>query len=331
MQKADGTWRLLLLLVMAFTIQSFIYFSFANVYSTEILNFQNFENQFQSGVYQYRILSGYFFLWIYDFLSSLHLDYSLFKLKFLKTDSEHKVYLAFYILNTLFLLATTLVLHGILKRKEIIATSSEKMMMGVIAIFTIAVTQFVIVPYDVSSYFFILLFFYFYLKYQEKSSALNLMILCAILIISAFNRETAALSISLAATLLYLKYGISRKSIVPLIPLIVSFLAVYVGLRLMSENFSTNDGNLFLQNFTEPKNLLGMLFWLVFFGFTMLLSRNITARKSIIIFHLFSFPYILMCFYTGILYEVRLYVPLFLTALLLARTEYTVHKEIGIK
>ena len=319
MQKADENLRLIFLIVMAFVINTFIYFSFANIYSTEILNIQKFEDQFQSGVYQYRILSGYFFIWIYDFLSGLNLDYSVFKLKFLKSDSEPQVFLAFYILNTLFFLATSVVLHFLLKCKQVIATATEKLLIGVVCIFVIAFTQFVILSYDVSSYFFLMLFFYFLIKYLEESSTIKLVTLSILILISAFNRETAALSISLAATLLYLKFGICRKSIIPLIPLVTAFLAVYFGLRIFNETFSTNDGDLFLQNFTASKNWLGILFWLIFFGFTLLLSKDKISRKSIFIFHLFSIPYILMCFYTGILYEIRLYVPLFLTSIILAR------------
>lgn len=327
MQKADGTLRLMFLMAMAFVINTFIYFSFANIYSSEILTFQKFADQFQSGVYQYRVLSGYFFIWIYDFLSILKLDYSIFKLKFLKADSEPQVFLAFYVLNTLFFVATAVVLHFILKCKQIVATSTEKLLIGVVCIFTIALTQFVILPYDVSSYFFLLLFFYFLIKYIEESSRIKLVILTILILISALNRETAALSISLTATILYLKFGISRRSIIPLIPLIIAFLAVYFGLRIFNETFSTNDGDLFLQNFTTPKNWLGILFWLTFFAFTLLLSKDKNYRKSILIFHLFSFPYILMCYYTGILYEVRLYVPLFITSIILAKLNVETYLE----
>lgn len=323
MQQANGILRLIFLMTMAFVLHTFIYFSFANIYSSEILNFQNFEDQFQSGVYQYRILSGYLFLWIYDFLSTLNVDYSIFKLKFLKADSEPQVFLAFYILNTLFFVATAMVFHYVLQLRQLIATASEKLLIGVVGLFTIAITQFVIVPYDVSSYFFLLLFFYVFVQYIEDRSAIKLVFLSILILISTFNRETAALSISLAATLLYLKSGISRRSILPLVPMIITFLAVYFGVRLLSVSFNTNDGNLFLQNFTEPKNWLGILFWAVFFTFTMMLSKCKTSRKSILVFHLFSIPYVLMCFYTGILYEVRLYVPLFLCSLLLSKLEIT--------
>ncbi|MDN3606603.1 hypothetical protein [Kaistella yonginensis] len=315
--------KIIFILLLAFTVNSFVYFSFGNLYSSTVLNYADFENQFHSGIYQYRILSGYFLIWIYDFLSSLNIDYQIFKLKFFNTDAEPKMYLSFFILNTIFLILSSIVLVFITETKNFIATQSEKILMISVAIFAISLSQFVIVPYDVSSYFFLLFFFFFLLKYLEKDSALNLIILLVILIISTFNRESSALSLSLAATLLYAKFGLKKKMYLPIIFLFVSFIAVYLGMRLWSESFSTNDGNLLEENFSQPKNFLGILFWMIFFIFTLILAKDRKGVRLILIFHVLSFPYILMCFYTGILYEVRLYIPIFLTSLILSRTEFS--------
>ena len=315
--------KIIFILLLAFTVNSFVYFSFGNLYSSTVLNYADFENQFHSGIYQYRILSGYFLIWIYDFLSSLNIDYQIFKLKFFNTDAEPKMYLSFFILNTIFLILSSIVLVFITETKNFIATQSEKILMISVAIFAISLSQFVIVPYDVSSYFFLLLFFFFLLKYLEKDSALNLIILLVILIISTFNRESSALSLSLAATLLYAKFGLKKKMYLPIIFLFVSFIAVYLGMRLWSESFSTNDGNLLEENFSQPKNFLGILFWMIFFIFTLILAKDRKGVRLILIFHVLSFPYILMCFYTGILYEVSLYIQIFLTSLILSRTEFS--------
>lgn len=318
MQKAEFWGRLLLLMAMAFLINSFIYFSFANTYSSAIINIQSFEAQFQAGIYQYRILSGYLFRLTYDFITGLHLNYEVFALKFLNKESEVPALLSFYALNTLFLIASAVVLNSILGSKKMLGTSAEKVMAGLMILFTMGLTQFVMVPYDVSSYFFLLLFFLLFLKYLEKSTPALLFLLCLLVVLSALNRETAALSIAVAATLLYSRFGLSRKSLLPILALVGSFLGVYLGLRWMNASFSTNDGNLLLQNFTEPKNLLGLAFWVVFFLFALFVAKGKAQRKLILLFHLCSAPYIFMCFYTGIIYEVRLYVPLFTVSMLLA-------------
>ena len=313
--------KIIFAVLLAFTVNSFVYFGFANIYSSKILNIQSFQEQFHSGIYQYRILSGYFLIWIYDILSTLHIDYEIFKFKFVNPDSEPQMYLSFYILNTFFIILSAAMMVLITESKSFIATNSEKLLIIAVAIFVIALSQFVIVPYDVSSYFFLLIFFYFLIQYLQQQSNSKLVILSFIIIISTLNRESSALSLSLAATLLFSKFGLQKKTILPILVLGMIFIGVYFGLRLISENFSTNDGNLLIQNFTEPKNILGILFWLVFFVFTMMLGKDQKVAKHIVLFHLLSFPYLLLCFYTGILYEIRLYIPLFLTSILLTKTE----------
>ena len=308
-------------MLLAFTLNTFVYFSFGNIYSSKILNYQDFAQQFQSGIYQYRILSGYFLVWIYDFLSTLKIDYSIFRFKFLNADSEPQMYFSFYLLNTFFLVLSSMISVFITETKNFTATNSEKILMVSVAVFAMVFSQFVIVPYDLSSYFFLLLFYFFFIRYLEKNLVSILVLLILIMVISTLNRESSALSLSLAATLLYKKFGLKKGILRPLILLTITFVAVYFGMRFLNESFSTNDGNLLIQNFTQPKNILGLLFWITFFVFTLQISKDEKAKRTILIFHLLSFPYLLMCFYTGIIYEIRLYVPIFLTSLLLAKTE----------
>ncbi|MBU4539363.1 MAG: hypothetical protein L6264_01150 [Weeksellaceae bacterium] len=315
--------RIVFVALLAFVVNSFVYFSFGNIYSSKILNYNGFTQQFNSGIYQYRILSGYFLIWIYEFLSSLNFDDQIFKLKFFDRDAEPKMYLSFYLLNTFFLVLSTVMLTLITESKTFIATQSEKILLTAVTVFVIAFSQFVIVPYDIPSYFFILVFFFFMIKYVEKNSNRNLIILVIILLISTFNRESSALSLSLAATFLYSKFGLKKETLLPVAVLGTAFVAVYFGMRIMNESFSTNDGNLLVQNFLEPKNILGLLFWAVFFVFTLLLAKNKKAVNHILVFHLLSVPYIAMCFYTGIIYEIRLYIPIFLISLSISRTELT--------
>ena len=327
MFKLASFGRLIILMLAAFVVNSFIYFSFINSYSSSIFNIQNFEQQFHSGVYQYRVLSAYFFFWIYDFLGTQNIDYQVLKLKFLSSDFQPQVYLAFYVLNTFFLLASTLVLHLILESKHFIMSASEKILLILLFIFIIAVSQFVVVPYDVSSYFFLLLFFLFMLKFLQKRKTWQLVLLSLIIIISTFNRETAALSISAAAVLLFNTYGISKKSILPLFLFIISFVGVYVGLRYFNTSFITNDGNLLTQNFSDIKNMAGLFFWVVFFLISLFAAKRIENKKAILLFHVFALPYLVMCFYVGILYEIRLYIPLLLVSFLLANISINMRGE----
>lgn len=311
--------RAIFLAMLAFLISTFVYFSFANIYSSKILNIAEFNDQFGSGIYQFRKLSGWLLLAFYEYIQTLHIDYQIFKFKFQHPKTDPALYLSFYGLNTFFLMLSAVIFTLIGESRLFKATEPEKILIGSLLIFVIALSQFVIVPYDVSSYFFLLLFFCFFLKFLNRQDSKNLTILILILAVSALNRESAALSVSLAATLLYLKNGFKKTTVTPVAILAAVFLSVYVVLRLFSQSFSTNDGNLLIENLTQPKNLLGLLFWAVFLVFSLILAKDALATRGILLFHLLSAPYILMCFYSGILYEVRLYVPLFISSVLLAR------------
>ena len=307
------------LVLLAFFVNSFIYFGFANVYSSSILNHSDFVQQFHSGIYQYRILSGHLLLWIYDILGSFNIDYSNFKFKFLKENSEPQMYLSLYILNVFFTMLCSAILYILVSSREYITYGSEKVLIPALVILLMAISQFVLVPYDYSSYFFLLLFVLFYLKYLKQESFSGLVFLSVLLIMATLNRESSALSLSFAATLLVQKYGWTAKSLVKISIFAFIFIGVYFGLRLTNEHFSTNDGNLLLENFTQPKNILGFFFYLFLMIFSLQIATVKEQRNLIYRFHFFALPYLAMCFYTGILYEIRLYMPIFITSVLLSR------------
>lgn len=304
--------------VLAFTLSTFLYFSFNNIYSVSILSRENFETQFFSGIYKFRLLSSWLVLAVYDFLQSFTADYGDLQERLPKT-ADARMLIALYAVNTLFLILSALLLTFITSAKEFCATGGEKIAAVVVAIFVMVFTQYVLVPYDVSAYFFFLFFLWILLTYLRTKKTILFIAMLGMMIISTLNRETAALSLSVAATLFYREEGFGRQFFIRLIWLTLAFLAVYSGLRLSFGGFTTNDGNLLAQNFTEPKNGLGLLFWLLLFAFTLLFARDRKAQGNILLFHLFALPYLAFCLYSGILYEVRLYVPLFLGGLFLSR------------
>ncbi|MBS1550255.1 MAG: hypothetical protein JSS94_10400 [Bacteroidetes bacterium] len=309
------------MVLLAFFVNSFIYFGFANVYSTSILNHADFITQFHSGIYQYRILSGQLLLWIYDVLGRLNIDYSIFKFKFLNENSEPKMYLSLYILNVTFAMLSAWILYLIFTTKEFIATHTEKLLMISVIIMTMALSQFVLVPYDYSSYFFMVLFIYGYLYYSKTNSKIAFLGLALLLILATLNRESSALSLSWVATITIHRKGLSRKSIIDITVFAIIFIGVYLGLRLINGHFSTNDGNLLLENFTQPKNILGFGFCLLLFILTLCLAKSKAQQKLIFSFHFFALPYMLMCFYSGILYEIRLYIPILICSIILSRLD----------
>ena len=313
------TKNILFLTLLTFTVNSFVYFGFVNSYSTTLFNHPNFIAQFHSGVYQYRILSAPLVVWIYDALCSMNLDFDVLKLKSVHPDFDPKMYFSFYLLNTFFLVLTSAVLALITSSRSFVATSSEKILFCSVLVLTMALTQFVIVPYDASSYFFTALFIWIFLNYLDARKTAYLIVLGLILLISTLNRESSAVCISFAAAVVFRNYGFRRESLTPILMLTGIFILTYLGLRLAGNSFTTNDGNLFMQNFTQPKNLLGLLFWMVFIALSLMIAKSSENRTLIVWFHILALPYIFMCFYTGILYEARLYMPLFLISMTLSQ------------
>lgn len=307
-----------LLLLLAFVANTFVYFSFANVYSAHLLNYEEFVKQYSTGVYQYRFLSVSLLLWIYEQLNFfLGTGFSL-KLHFFNPAAETNMFLAFYILNTFFLVLSVLIMYLITINKTYQATTKESFLIVLLGIFAMIISQFVLVPYDNSSYFLLLLFFLILFSYLQQETAIKFLLLIGVLIISTLNRESSALSIALAATVLLMKYGLHKKSILPILTLGIIYLIIYIVLRQFFGSFKTDDGSLLKQNFTNPNALFGILFWLSLFLISLFLCKSQTQKYAIFIFHFFALPYIWMCFYTGYLYEIRLYVPLFLTSILLS-------------
>lgn len=299
-------------------INVFVYFAFVNIYSSHLLNIDNFRNQYESSVYQYRWLSTNLLIWIYNLLESLPYKINL-RNDFWSENAEANMLFAYAFLNTFFLILSNITLLLITEAKKIVAHESEKIMIIVIATLVIGISQYILTPYDCSSYFFLFFYIFLFLKYLENRSHIILFFLLLIIVISTANRESSALSISFAGVVLYQLFGLKKQTIFPIACMIVAYLTTYIGLRFVMGSFEFASKNLFFENIGGTRNMFGILFWGVFFMLSLLISNNKQAVKNILIFHLLSLPYILTCFYTGILYETRLYVPIFLSCLVLSK------------
>jgi len=316
--KANLFFKIIFVTLFAIVVNIFIYFAFGSVYTAPLFNIDSFKEQYESGVYQYRWLSTSLLIYIYNFLESLPFRIRL-KMDFWDKNAQPNMFFAYAFLNTFFLILSNIILLLITETKYFFANQSEKIFVITLSTLSIGLSQFVLVPYDCSSYFFLFAFVFVFLKYLENKKLILLLVLIFILMISTLNRESSALSISFAAVFLYYKYGLKKESLLPLLYLVIGFLAIYIWVRLAAASFEIRNENFFLENMIQTRNKFGVLFWIVFFVFSLLISNNRQTTKNILIFHLFSLPYIFMCFYTGALYEVRLYIPIFLSCLLISK------------
>ncbi len=315
-----------LLVMIVFISNTFLYFSFGNIYSAHLFNYEAFTQQYSNGIYKYRFLSTEMVKWLYEQLNHQFPKGVPIKAGLTDKTASINLFVSFYVINTVFLVLSSIVMLIITETKRFFATSTEKFSLCMLAIFSVLLSQFVIVPYDCSSYFLLLLFFLILIKYIHQPKSSLLIALVITLIISTLNRESAALSLSLATVLLLSKFEISTKSVKPLSILTISFITVYCLLRYYFGGFSTNDGNLLAENFTNINALLGIGFACTFFILVLALARGQQQLKHILGFHFFAIPYILMCFYSGYLYEIRLYIPIFITSIFLTR--FTLDEEL---
>ena len=147
--------------------------------------------------------------------------------------------------------------------------------------------------------------------------------LIILIAVSTLVRETACLNIAFFASVFFNIEEIKRKNfqfIWKVIPLLLSFLIPYLGLRifLSHEETSFMEGVYVVANFTSPFNLAGLLFSVIALYFMYKLCTGSENRLVLKKYVFFSMPYIGMITFVGLFWEVRLFLPLILTGALLA-------------
>jgi hypothetical protein len=302
-----------------------VYFGFTPNYGgATLFSKKGFHFQFDHDVFQYRILSKYLLLTVDDWLgNSMPENGAEARILALTKTGSQRLYTAFFYLNTFFICLISIIIGLLLRLKNVFAlTDSEKYLLLYTSVIVINLSQFVVSPYDVSSYFFQLLILYVFLFYSDKEYSASIVAICALIFLSTLNRESSALSVSVVTLLLLLKFGISRKSIVGICLISACFLSVYLALRyLITDPEKLKFGYRDARHFIDIKNVTGIIFWGIFFYFTLAIANGKENRLMIIAYHLFCLPYILTCVTVGVFWEIRLYIPLLLCSIFLSKLD----------
>ncbi|HEX8558181.1 MAG TPA: hypothetical protein VF668_08775 [Pyrinomonadaceae bacterium] len=278
------TRKLLLCLVAPVCANYIAYYGFVTHYSVGVFTPRGFHAQYDHEVFRYRLLGKWLLLGVYGVLERLNpADAGWGRLAaFVGTDSVN-FYHSYFVLNTAFLCLTLLVVADRLKDVELLVVT-----------LVVSVTQFVVVPYDVVAYFFLACTFVW-----RRSLAVTALVV----LLAALNRETAALSLSLYASLLLLGRGGSWRGLGVLTAV---FLATYVGLRV-ALGWNTAVGNeLTLVKYMDLRSAVGVGF-AVAAGYAL-----VSRRRAAALFLLCSLPYVLSILITGNPFEARLWAPLLL-------------------
>lgn len=311
--------------LIAFVSSYIVYFGFTTNYTANAFSPPSFKDQYAHQVYKYRILSQYLLTRLDSALGD-RFPSKAAEMRLLLQDNHasERFYYSYYYLNTFFMVLLSIVLVLLVDLDNSInIPKNEKSLIVFLVILLINLTQYVVCPYDISSYFFQLLTIFVFLKYLEKYFFTSLIVICLLLVIATLNRESSALTVSFLILLTLCKGGLSKRSLFSLSPMVLSFLITYYSLRYF---IKTPDPKNVTIDFVEFNlnfyiNRIGILFWFVFIYFTLAIGNSKENRLLIVAYHIISLPYIWTCFTAGILWEVRLYMPLFLGSLFLAKVD----------
>lgn len=316
---------------MAFLFSYIIYFGFISNYTLNLYSESNFRLQYDQDVYAYRLLGKNLLLELHEVLEN-NVQYEDAKSSFAELDKRIKTldpsgtlnfYFAYFILNTFFLILCSILLVILLENSLLILSEPEKILILSLAILLICLSQFVLVPYDTLSYFFQLLFLLGTLFYLRNQSYAKLLVLGIILGISTLNRESSALSLSAFASILLMYEGMNPKVLRNIGILGLGFLVPYVGLRFFIESDTTLVNQILLtENLRSISGKLGLMVWPLLGYISWVIAAKSINKKTILLFHLLSLPYFVFCILTGAWFEIRLYIPIFLTSLILARIDF---------
>ena len=280
--------KVMLCLVAPVCANYFAYYGFITHYSVGVFSPGGFHAQYDHEVFRYRVLGKALLLSVYRLLEYVNPAAAGWGrlAAFLGTDSLN-FYHSYFFLNTAFLCLTLLVLSDRLEDVELLVIT-----------LLVAITQFVVVPYDAVAYFFLACTF----RWRH-----NLPLTAAFVFLAALNRETAALSLSLYASLLLLGRGGSWRGLAVLTSV---FITTYLSLRVVfGWDYAAGNEFTFIK-YLKLNSAVGI-------GFALAVGFALVRRPAWAgLFLACSLPYILSILFTGNPFEARLWVPLLLGIIL---------------
>jgi hypothetical protein len=315
---------LVVAVLLSMVTSKIVYFGFTPNYAADIFSRKAFNGRFDHDVYKYRILCKYMLFAVDDWLSKDMPERGAEARILINTPGgSERFYLAFYYLNSFFLVLTSIMVVLLLNLERSFQFSLvEKVLILYLTPLLIGLSQFTVCCYDVSSYFFQLLALYVLLRLSARKFWLSIVAVSIIVILSTLNRESAALSVSMAAVILLTRHGWNRKVAVGLGLIAASFLITYITLRFWIVDpthmsvLNTQAGKIFIDT-----NFIGLIFWGLFLYLPFVIATTVENKLMICAFFIASVPYVYTCLKDGVLWEIRLFIPLFLGAMFLSKLE----------
>lgn len=277
-----------------------------------------------SSVYSYRVIPNQLSIYMTDFMEYVITNLSL-SAKNLLLKNGTPFYHGLFLMNLFFLILNATLLNTILKYipVKLISNVNVRRMVHLLLVFFIVMTQYTPSNCDMIALCCYLTGILFTLKYANTRKKIFFYSLVLLIVVSTFVRETACLNIAFFGAVFFSIKELKNRNyqfIWNVIPLILAFIFPYFGLRMVLNRTETTfvEGYYIVQNFTSPFNLAGLLFSVIVIYFMYKLCNSIENRVIFQKYLFFSLPYLGMISLVGLFWEVRLFLPLILTAAIVA-------------
>lgn len=322
-EKING---LLFVIILPFLLYFMSYYGFESSYT--ILKTSDRPPAFLfNSVYAYRVIPNYISLKMTDFMVYLIQYQGPFFKNFLSKNGT-PFYHGLFLVNSIFFILSSVILYKLLKisPSAFISDVIIRRIVHLLSIFFIVITQYAPTNCDMIALFCYLSGVYLTFKYYLTKKIQFYLFLVILIAASTFVRETACLNIAFFAAVFFSFNKLKKfqfKYITLVIPLILAFIIPYLGLRklVVIEAVTFVEGFYINRNFTSPFNLAGLVFAGIVMYFIYKQCTEETNKRFIKKYLFFSLPYLFMITMVGLFWEVRLFLPIILTSLIVASCE----------
>ncbi|MDR6921721.1 MULTISPECIES: hypothetical protein [Chryseobacterium] len=328
-EKING---FLFVIVLPLLLFAMSYYGFESSY-TRLKTSEKTPSYLFTSVYAYRVIPNYLSVQMTDLMYTLINGPLIFFKEFLSKNGT-PFYHGLFLMNSIFFLLCSVLLNVLYKLSSVscFQNINARRVVHLLSIFFIVITQYAPTNCDTIALCCYLTGMLLTLKYLHTQNPIYFYLLIVLTALSTFVRETACLNIAFFAAVFVnikeIKSG-NYKIVWKIIPLVLAFIIPYLILRMIvgKETVTFVEGIYIDRNFSSPFNLAGLIFTVIVLYFIYKLCTSKENRAVFEKYLFFSTPYLLMITMVGLYWEVRLFLPLFLTGIIVAYYQFNNSSE----
>lgn len=310
----------LFVVILPFLLFFMSYYGFESSYA-RLKSLQEPPGFMFTSVYAYRVIPNFLMVEVFKHVDFCVNNYLPFVKGFLLKNGT-LFYHSIFLINSFFFILSSFILNKILHFNSCLSHKNFIKIFHLLAVFFIVMVQYVPTNCDLIAIFFYLLGIWFTLRYLNEKKPADFALLCLVIFVSTFVRETSCLNIAFFAAVFINFKRINSLFSREILLLIISFIAPYFALKmLIPQDASFFEGVYIAKNFTSPFNIAGLLFGFlgVYFSFHIGNSEQKLILKKYLFF---SLPYLGMITFVGLFWESRLFLPLILSGFLVVSHQF---------